>query len=90
LKDERLRTYRVGRCGVDILHNCADAVVAPGVSTTLSAASHIGEGFALVAGIDHGLTSVNGFSSIAVTGEAVRLVAWSWTNVDGGVGELLH
>lgn len=64
--------------------------MAPGVSATLRAASHVGKSAARVAGIDHRLTRVNGLSSIAVTGEAVRLVARARANVNGEVGELLN
>lgn len=75
LRDERLKTYRVGRRGVDVLHDSSNTVVAPCVGTTLSAASHIGKSLARVASINHRLTGVDGLSSITVAGEAVRLVA---------------
>lgn len=69
------RTYWVGRCGVDILHNGANTVVAPGVSSALRAASHVGKSGPRVAGIDHRLTGINGLSTITITGKAMRLVA---------------
>lgn len=83
-------TYRVCGRGVDVLHDGANAVVAPGVSTALRAASHVGESGARVAGVDHRRAGVDGLSGIVVASQAVRLIACARTNVDGEVGELLY
>ena len=65
----------ISRRGINILHDSADTVVTPCVSTALSAAGHIGKSAARVTGVNHGLASVDGLGSIAIAGEAVRLVA---------------
>jgi hypothetical protein len=77
-----------GRC-VHILHDGADTVVTPSVGTTFSTGGHIGVGATRVAGIDHGVASVDGLGVVVVTGKAMALVAGSGADVDSQVSELL-
>jgi hypothetical protein len=65
----------ISRRSINILHDSADSVVTPGMSTAFGAASHVRESVARVAGVNHGLAGVDGLSSITVAGEAVGLVS---------------
>lgn len=66
---------RVGRGSVGVLHDGADAVVAPGVGTSLGARGHVRVRAARVAGVDDGVACVDGLGVVAVAREAVALVA---------------
>lgn len=79
----------VGGRGVCVLHDGANAVVAPSVSTTFGARGHIGVRPARVAGVDDGATGVDGARVVAVAGEAVALIAGTRTDVDSKTGKLL-
>ena len=79
----------VGGGSVGVLHDGADAVVAPGVGTTLGARRHIWIRAARVAGVDDGVAGVDGLGVVAVAREAVALVARAGADVDGKAGELL-
>jgi hypothetical protein len=75
---------------VDILHDGADTVVAPGVGTTFSTGSHVGVGVTRVASVNHVVAGVDGLGVVVVTGKAMALVAGSGADVDSQVGELLE
>lgn len=79
----------VGGRGVGVLHDGANAVVSPGVSTTLGAGGHVGVSGTGVASVDDGVTGVDGLSIVTVASQAVANVAGTRADVDGETGELL-
>lgn len=79
----------VGRRTVDILHDGTDTIVSPSVGATFSALPHaviVGPGVALV---DIRRVAVGRLGAVAITSQAMNLVARAGTDVDGKVGKLL-
>lgn len=80
----------VGGRGIHILHNSANTIVTPGMSTSFSASSHISVCGTAVASINHGVSSVGGLRVVSVARQAVTAVAASRADVNGEVGKLLR
>jgi len=75
--------------GVDVRHDGADTIVAPCVGAALGAGRHVGESVAVLACVYHGRACVLRLGGVAISGEAVGLVAGTGTDVEDLVGEYL-
>jgi hypothetical protein len=80
----------VGGGAVRVLHDGADAVVAPSVRTALGAVGHAGKVAVRVALVHVVGVAVLRLCGVAVAGKAMGLVAGAGSNVDGEVGEGLQ
>jgi hypothetical protein len=66
-----------------VLHDGANAVVSPGVRTTLGATGHVGICSLVVATVNHGRVGVDRLGVVVVAGEAVKVVVLAGADVDG-------